>query len=184
MILTTWPPILFQFLVRQDQSKLDYEPFYTRPVISPCSLSGLSLQGRGHFLIRCSQINTGLLPIPYSCESWFIHQSPWFPPSSRLLDVVALVGIVVGVMVLVVVEMVLLVAVFENLRLAYEDPFELPIVQWGYPRLILSRNAKLYNSCSRGELHCVVSHNLKFVNQTIRQLELWNLAQWEILTLV
>ena len=36
----------------------------------------------------------------------------------------------------------------------------------------------------KGELHCVVSHNVNFVGQKIRQLELWNLAQWEICSLV
>ena len=35
----------------------------------------------------------------------------------------------------------------------------------------------------RGELHCVVLPNLNFRNQEIRQPELWNLAQWEIVLL-
>ena len=37
---------------------------------------------------------------------------------------------------------------------------------------------------SRGGLHSVFSHKSDFGNQEIRQLELWNLAQWKILSLV
>ena len=36
----------------------------------------------------------------------------------------------------------------------------------------------------RGGLHSVVSHKSIFWNQEIRQPELWNLAQWEVLWLV
>ena len=36
----------------------------------------------------------------------------------------------------------------------------------------------------RGELHCVVSHNLNFVNQKIRQLELENFAQGKVFLFV
>ena len=74
-----------------------------------------------------------------------------------MLDVVALVGIVVGVVVVVVVGMVLLVAAFENLRLAYEDPFELPIVQWGYPALFFleMQNITIH---AQGESYIVLFH--------------------------
>ena len=36
----------------------------------------------------------------------------------------------------------------------------------------------------RGGLHSVVSHNSVFGNQEIRQLELWNFARWEVLSVV
>ena len=56
-------------------------------------------------------------------------------------------GIVVGVVV--VVAMVLLLAAFENLIFAYEDPFEFPIVQRGYPALLFFLEiAKHYKSHS------------------------------------
>ena len=52
----------------------------------------------------------------------------------------------------------------------------------GYPQP--QKRAINYNWKPRGGLHCDVSHKSDFGNQLIRQLELWNLAQWEILPLV
>ena len=60
-------------------------------LLNLCSISGLSLPGRGHFLVRWAQIEARLLPSSFSCNSWVFDVSvpvcaPIWPGCTRRLS--------------------------------------------------------------------------------------------------